>query len=197
MNTDDPVTVTIRRRVKPGARACLRGGPARVHPEGATLPRPPRRAGAPADARHFSRMGSGYQIPEPAPLRSFPCFRRVRRLVCPDPKNCSKPRRFTRSNAGWRTVRPARGHLPTDGCRAGRWRSSPGSAVNVAVIGLALPPHALDRRVALVPRSLLTNALVVALLTWVIMPLLSRLFRPWLFASRPDFSAAPPLKKGP
>jgi len=91
---------------------------------------------------------------------------------------------------------PCQGPPPND---APRWKMAIVTwlGVNVAVIAWRLLLTPLIGEWHLVPRSLLTNALVVALLTWVIMPLLSRLFRPSVCV-QPDFSAvAAPLKKGP
>jgi len=53
--------------------------------------------------------------------------------------------------------------------------------VNIAVIGLLLVLGSVVAEWHFVPRSLFVDALVVALLTWVIMPLLTHLLRPWLF----------------
>ncbi len=53
--------------------------------------------------------------------------------------------------------------------------------VNVAVIGLTLAIGPFVGTWPMVARTLFINALVVALLTWVLMPLLTRLFRRWLF----------------
>lgn len=53
--------------------------------------------------------------------------------------------------------------------------------VNVAVIGLVSLLGPWMEAWPMIAQSLLINTLVVALLTWAIMPLLTRLFRPWLY----------------
>jgi antibiotic biosynthesis monooxygenase (ABM) superfamily enzyme len=63
--------------------------------------------------------------------------------------------------------------------------------VNVAVIGLTLLLGPVVGAWPLVPQALFVNGLVVVLLTWVIMPLLTRLFRPWLYPPGPNVLAAP------
>jgi antibiotic biosynthesis monooxygenase (ABM) superfamily enzyme len=53
--------------------------------------------------------------------------------------------------------------------------------VNVAVIGLTWLLRPLVGAWPLIPQALFMNALVVLFLTWVVMPLLTRLFQPWLY----------------
>jgi antibiotic biosynthesis monooxygenase (ABM) superfamily enzyme len=69
--------------------------------------------------------------------------------------------------------------------------------VNVAVIGLV---YLLDPAIGAwhrVLQLLFINTLVVVLLTWVLMPLLTRLFRPWLYTTGTGAPAAPTQEKGP
>ncbi len=61
--------------------------------------------------------------------------------------------------------------------------------VNMAVISLVLLLDPVLREWPFLVRSLFVNALVVVLLTWVIMPLLTRLLRPWLFPSQSGANA--------
>jgi uncharacterized protein len=56
--------------------------------------------------------------------------------------------------------------------------------VDVAVIGPTLLLGHFVSTWPMIPQALLVNALVVVLLTWMIMPLLPRLFRPWLYPPR-------------
>lgn len=62
--------------------------------------------------------------------------------------------------------------------------------VNVAVIGLTWLLGPLVGTWPLIPQALFVNTLVVVLLTWVIMPLLTRLLRPWLYPPGPGVVAA-------
>jgi antibiotic biosynthesis monooxygenase (ABM) superfamily enzyme len=62
--------------------------------------------------------------------------------------------------------------------------------VNVAILGLTWLLGPLVGTWPLIPQALFVNALVVGLLTWVIMPLFTRLFRPWFYPPGQEVLAA-------
>ena len=72
-----------------------------------------------------------------------------------------------------------RGNRPTS---PPRWKMAIATYLGVVpvIMGLSLTLGALISSWSFVPRNLLFNAFVVALLTWVVMPLITRILHPWL-----------------
>jgi len=190
MSDDAAVTVTIRRRVKAGREAAFEDALREFIPQSLRFP------------GHL-----GVQVLRPAPgaapewvvvikfrsRRDYDGFRdspeysrwtgRILDLLEGDPvveEQCGLE--------GWFALPGV-----TPGPVLPRWKMALVTwlGVNVAVIGLTLLLGPVVGAWPLVPQALFVNALVVVLLTWVIMPLRTRLFRPWLYPPGPNVLAAP------
>ena len=189
MSNDTAVTVTIRRRVKAGHEAAFEEALREFIPQSLRFPGHlgvqvlrPAPGGTPewvVVIRFRSRRDYGEFRTSPEYSR---WTARIRDLLEADPAVEER-----RGLEGWFalpgvTAEPA---LP-------RWKMAliTWIGVNVAVIGLTLLLRPVVGAWPLVPQALVVNTLVVVLLTWVIMPLLTRLFRPWLYPPGQDVLAA-------
>lgn len=189
MSDDAGVTVTIRRRVKAGRDAAFEEALREFIPRSLRFP-----------------GHSGVQVLRPAPgaapewvvvirfrhRRDYDGFRnsseysrwnaRIFDLLDGDPvveERCGLEGWFTPPGGAAEPVLP-------------RWKMALVTwlGVNVAVIGLTRLLGPFVGSWPPIPQALFVNALVVLLLTWVIMPLLSRLFRPWLYPHGPGVLVA-------
>lgn len=189
MSDDAAVTITIRRRVKPGREAAFEEALREFIPQSLQFP------------GHL-----GVQVLLPAPRVSPEWVVGIKFRTRRDYDGCRNSPEYSRWCArilelleadpvveercgleGWFVLLGATScpELP-------RWKFALVTwlGVNVAVIGLTRLLGPVVGTWPLILQALFVNALVVVLLTWAIMPLLTRLFRPWLYPQGPDVHAA-------
>jgi antibiotic biosynthesis monooxygenase (ABM) superfamily enzyme len=196
MVNDSPVTITIRRRVRAG----------REHAFEEAL-----REFIPRALRHPGHLGA--QVLRPMPGVSTPWLVVIKfqsKGHYDDFRTCAEYAQWTaqlrdlleeepvyEEQSGLESwfVLPGDTSLPV----LPRWKMALVTwlGVSVAVIGLQQLLGPLLSEWPYLVGALFFNALVVSLLTWGIMPLLTRLLRPWLFPRRPDTSQATTWEKRP
>jgi antibiotic biosynthesis monooxygenase (ABM) superfamily enzyme len=181
MSDDSAVTVTIRRRVKAGREAPFEEALREFIPQSLQFPghmgvqvlRPA--SGAAPEWVVVVRFRSRRDYDE---SRALPEFRRwsarILDLLESDPvveEQCGLEGWFRLPGVVAEPVLP-------------RWKMAIVTwlGVNVAVIPLTWLLGPLVGSWPLIPQALFVNALIVGLLTWVIMPLLTRLLRQWLYS---------------
>jgi uncharacterized protein len=180
MSGDDAVTVTIRRRVKAGREAAFEQALREFIPQSLRFPGHlgvqvlrPMRGALPEWIVVIKFQSRG----DYDGFRNSPEYLRwsaqARDLLDADPvveELCGLESWFALPGAASEPVLP-------------RWKMALVTwiGVNLAVIGLTWLLRPVVGAWPLIPQALLINALVVALLTWVIMPQLTRLFRSWLY----------------
>jgi antibiotic biosynthesis monooxygenase (ABM) superfamily enzyme len=196
MNADAPLTVTINRRVKPGREAAFEEALREFIPQALQFPghlgvqvlRPTPGSGREWVVVIKFQSRTHYTAFRASPEYTAWCAQLLELLEA-EPvyqEQCGLESWFALPGATSQPVLP-------------RWKMALATwlGVNVATISLALLLAPLVGNWPLVPQFLFVNALVVVLLTWVIMPLLTRLLRPWLYPPGPGVPAAPTREKGP
>jgi antibiotic biosynthesis monooxygenase (ABM) superfamily enzyme len=179
--TDPPVIVEIRRRVRPDARAAfeadlkglIQDSLAHAGNESATVYKPEDGAGEPEYrvVIKFAR-DSHWRTWQRSPLLAA-WYERIRAHLVADPvvsEMTGLEAWF--SLPGEKTVRPP----PRHKMALVTWL---GVFIGVTVVSTALAPVVAEWNPHL--RTLVVSGLVVLLLTYLVMPNLTRLFRPWLY----------------
>jgi antibiotic biosynthesis monooxygenase (ABM) superfamily enzyme len=196
MNDDAPLTVTINRRVKPGREAAFEEALREFIPQALQFPghlgvqvlRP-----TPGPGREWVVVIKFQSRTHYAAFRTSPEYTawcaQLLELLEAEPvynEQCGLESWFALPEATSQPVLP-------------HWKMALATwvGVNVATISLALLLAPVVGNWPLVPQMLFVNALVVVLLTWVIMPLLTRLLRPWLYPPGPGVPTAPTREEGP
>ena len=189
MSDDAAVTVTIRRRVKPGREAAFEEALREFIPQSLQFP------------GHL-----GVQVLRPAPGVSPEWVVVIKFQTRRDYDGFRNSPEYSRWRARILDLLEA-DSVVEEQCGLEGWFVLPGATsnpvlprwkmalvtwlgVNVVVISLTWLLGPLLGAWPLIPQALFVNALVVVLLTWVIMPLLTRLFRPWLYPQEPGVLAA-------
>jgi len=184
MNTEDALTVTIRRKIKPGLEERFEQRLREFIPQslrfaghlGVQVIRPAEIA--------LSEMPSEWVVVIRFRSReTYDAFRTSPEYVqwCAEIRDLLVDDPVTQERYGLENWFRLPGAVETPVLPAWKMALVTWIGVNVCVIGLTLLLGSIVGSWPLVPRALVMNALVVALLTWLVMPLLTRLFRSWLY----------------
>jgi antibiotic biosynthesis monooxygenase (ABM) superfamily enzyme len=193
MSNGAPVTVTIRRRVKAGRENAFEKAVREFIPQALEAP------------GHL-----GVQVLHPTPGTSLEWVVVIKFQSRPHYDTFRTSAEYTAWCAQLRELLEA-DPVYEEQCGLESWFALPGArsvpvlprwkmalvtylGVNVAVFGLRLSVASWLEEWHWILVTLIINLLVVALLTWAIMPLLTRLFRPWLFPPSP-VAAAPSIEE--